>query len=157
MPLPYSVAFEPQVGQPKLGPQSSFFCAEQIDLNQDIQANAQENMRPSPHSFQSAHSRRQGNFKCDLLLHQCPICPIALKYKKNLGNHIRVVHEGIKDYSCEECGHKFSTRSNKLKCKHTMQQSNEIVKAKKHFRCLECPRTFESKAALVDHSVFYHV
>ena len=44
--------------------------------------------------------------------HHCPFCEKKVKGSSNFYNHIRVVHENYKPYTCDVCGNKFSRKTN---------------------------------------------
>ncbi|XP_077302558.1 uncharacterized protein LOC143922967 isoform X2 [Arctopsyche grandis] len=74
----------------------------------------------------------------------CEMCETKFATKGALGTHIKVIHEKIRPYMCDLCGHSFSTKAN-LK-EHSMRHSSE-----RKFICDKCQKSFKTKGALVRH------
>ena len=82
----------------------------------------------------------------------CNQCGNHFSEAKNLKNHIKTVHEGIKDYKCETCGKEFAyLNSLKLHIK-----SCELKQLKPKPICQNCGKdcTYASKLARHQESCF---
>ena len=110
---------------------------------------------------------------------QCTICQQKFSRTQTLDNHIKTVHENVKNYFCENCGKSYSDQSSLRshikdkhkdlkphKCdscnkafnrKHTLKQHVKIIheKARDHM-CKNCSKSFSTKSNLVDHIKSFH-
>ena len=84
---------------------------------------------------------------------KCHICPICDKIlvQSNLNRHVKIVHEGIKNYQCQICEQKFS-RSGKLQ-KHV----KIIHEGIKDYQCHICVKKFGQLKHLKRHVKTVHV
>ena len=79
---------------------------------------------------------------------QCKLCDKHFASKRNLKNHINMVHEGKKPFRCKMCGNNFAT-SLVLK-----RHINTVHDKKKPFKCNFCPKHFGRKDNLKTHKKF---
>ena len=87
----------------------------------------------------SVHSIGDMTFKCEK-------CPFGSMAKSKMRQHISDVHDKIRDYVCEECGHAFSQKSSlktHKQCVHTVGE--------KKFKCDQCPYKSHVKQLLNMH------
>ena len=66
-------------------------------------------------------------------------------YKGNLKQHVKAVHENIREHACNSCGKRF-LQKNKLK-RHTETVHEKI----RVFKCDSCGKTFGMKGKLTSH------
>ena len=80
----------------------------------------------------------------------CPKCPSYYSwYKGNLEKHVSAVHEGQKNYQCQLCKKKFSSKQN---LKYHMDRHE----GKRDHRCQICDKTFTQQANLKYHLEAVH-
>ncbi|XP_058121330.1 zinc finger protein weckle-like [Anopheles ziemanni] len=74
----------------------------------------------------------------------CPICDKKFRRAINVKAHVRLVHDGIKPFICEECGRAFGSKG-ALK-EHYVVHSDD-----RPFKCPHCPMTFKNQSRLKTH------
>ncbi len=77
----------------------------------------------------------------------CNLCSKAFNQKSTLTRHIRIVHEKLKPYSCNECEKTFSTKD--IIYLHTLKE--HPLSNPKPFSCDICIQSFYDKKALRRH------
>ena len=81
------------------------------------------------------HKVGEKKFKCEL-------CPIKFIEAHRLREHVRGVHDKIKDYVCEGCGYATWQKNTLRLHKRTIQCQKRSKKIKCEFKCESC--TFET-------------
>jgi len=76
---------------------------------------------------------------------ECDRCVLKCNSNSNLKRHIKAVHNKIKDFECDRCEFKCSLNSN-LK-RHIKQVHDKI----KNFKCYKCDYTFSANTDLKRH------
>ena len=71
--------------------------------------------------------------------HKCNQCDAKFAKKYNLQQHIKVVHDKIKDHKCDECDAKFATNT---KCAEHKKNLHDRVF---DYECKDCKRKFNKK------------
>ena len=80
----------------------------------------------------------------------CEKCSKTFKRKEHLKDHLKTVHEKVRDYQCDQCGMKFTHE-------HSMRQHVKTVHQKiKEHKCDSCDKTFALKNALILHKKRHH-
>ena len=80
---------------------------------------------------------------------QCPLCDKKL-HKRTMKNHINVIHEGKKQFKCEDCKISFGFKESLKKhiiCIHTTARP---------FKCDICNKDYKFKAQLKEHNEEFH-
>ena len=57
----------------------------------------------------------------------CNICTKTFQAKRTLNLHLRIFHEGKKNYKCESCGKSFSRAENLKKHIHTIHEGHTKI------------------------------
>ena len=91
------------------------------------------------------HKQGEKKYKCEL-------CPTRFIVPSILREHVRVVHEKIKDYGCEDCGYTTGQRSQLRKHKKTILCKKRGNKMKAEFKCEACPFETFYKAQMERHT-----
>ena len=86
--------------------------------------------------------------KCKVT-YSCDQCPYTAKQKIHLAGHVARVHEGVKNFMCEECGTSFWRNSN-LK-KHVRDKHGQ-----KNFTCDKCSYKTSQQRSLKYHMQYVH-
>ena len=90
----------------------------QLSKSQYIESMASENTQnvyhedlPLPNELVlNKHFKKVKNKNCKSLKSgECPICGKVFSESRNLKRHIRMVHEGVKNFKCDLCNKAFST------------------------------------------------
>ncbi|XP_041971288.1 zinc finger protein 883-like isoform X2 [Aricia agestis] len=81
--------------------------------------------------------------------HECPQCSWRFTSKTHLNNHIKIVHERIRNYPCTSCARTFGTKKNLES--HFRTHTNE-----RPYKCEICPKSFRVLAALKKHESCRH-
>ena len=84
---------------------------------------------------------------------QCDICKKVFTQKAHLKEHIRSVHEQVKEYKCKFCLREFYRKPN---FKRHMQSMHMNVAAGEEVGCEECGRMFKTKNSLYKHRRTVH-
>uniref|UniRef100_A0A7S2ZSQ5 C2H2-type domain-containing protein n=1 Tax=Rhodosorus marinus TaxID=101924 RepID=A0A7S2ZSQ5_9RHOD len=80
----------------------------------------------------------------------CTKCLSKFTRRKNLKEHIRVVHDQDRPYGCTVCGRMFGTRNN-------MQRHMKMVHlGEKKFNCGTCGTGFSTKNCVIRHQRKVH-
>ena len=58
----------------------------------------------------------------------CEQCGGEFSGKWNLAEHVKVVHLNVREYRCDECGHEVTTRSNLKKHLIVMNHTSKLDK-----------------------------
>ena len=82
--------------------------------------------------------------------HQCNKCEKSYTFKRDLEQHIKFVHEKIKDVICDTCGKRFKTKT-ELRLHITK------VHDCKQFACTTCHKVFNAKSNLRFHMKYVHL
>ena len=82
--------------------------------------------------------------------HICAICKTKFDNSRDLGKHVKIVHEGEKEYKCEHCGKSFLA---KFKMKRHMRDVHYEIK---EFKCKLCGKSFSQKIHLNNHFKSIH-
>jgi DNA-directed RNA polymerase subunit RPC12/RpoP len=80
----------------------------------------------------------------------CPECGKVLTTRPKLQAHVRVVHQGIKDYACAHCSKSFSSKSN-LDI-HVGSAHTGVLP----YKCDLCEKSFTRKNLLAQHTKAGH-
>ena len=81
-------------------------------------------------------------------LFPCTLCKYKATQQGHLKNHVKMVHERIKD-KCEECDKEFADRSN-------LKKHIRIIHEKFRYKCDQCEKEFKHKQALSSHVRSFH-
>uniref|UniRef100_A0A7S1XBV5 C2H2-type domain-containing protein n=1 Tax=Compsopogon caeruleus TaxID=31354 RepID=A0A7S1XBV5_9RHOD len=75
----------------------------------------------------------------------CSTCDMRFGKRSNLSKHIRIVHERQRPFSCEICGSSFGQQSN------VQSHIRTVHNGERPFHCSICPMAFGQKSALTTH------
>ena len=78
----------------------------------------------------------------------CTLCKYKATQQGHLKNHVKMVHERIKD-KCEECDKEFADRSN-------LKKHIRVIHEKFRYKCDQCEKEFKQKQALSSHVRTFH-
>lgn len=78
----------------------------------------------------------------------CTLCKYKATQQGHLKNHVKAVHERIKDI-CEECNKEFADRSN-------LKKHIRVVHEKVRYKCDKCNKDFKHQPALSSHMRSLH-
>jgi uncharacterized C2H2 Zn-finger protein len=92
---------------------------------------------------------KTGNFIAEQR-YQCKLCPIAVTSESILKEHIKVVHDKIRDYECDVCHAKFGQKHNMIEHKRNVHEKI------KDFKCKECGAMFGRVRGLREHIMLMH-
>ncbi|CAB0034725.1 unnamed protein product, partial [Trichogramma brassicae] len=112
-------------------------------------------------AFEESRFTRKFGLKSDLFRHQkkvhdgpkdytCDQCEKKFANKRNLVLHMTTVHEGRKDYSCDKCEKKFGRKSGLLKHQRIVHEG------RKDFASNNCEKKFGQKPHLLKHQKKVH-
>ena len=83
----------------------------------------------------------------NLKKHECPKCELKMTTAMKVRQHIKTVHDKIKDCICEHCGAAFSARSN-------LQEHVKVVHYNiREYRCDECGFEVTTRTYLRKHLI----
>ncbi|XP_041971291.1 zinc finger protein 182-like isoform X1 [Aricia agestis] len=82
-------------------------------------------------------------------IHECPQCSWRFAEKTNLINHIKAVHERIRNYPCTSCAMTFASKKNLTV--HFRTHTNE-----RPYKCKLCPKSFSVLDGLKKHKSRRH-
>ena len=91
---------------------------------------------------------KQENSQENEPLFPCTLCKYKATQQGHLKNHVRAVHERIKDV-CEQCNKEFADRSN-------LKKHIRIVHEKVRYKCDQCDKDFKHQPALSTHMRSLH-
>ncbi|KFB38477.1 AGAP009010-PA-like protein [Anopheles sinensis] len=74
----------------------------------------------------------------------CPICDKKFRRAINVKAHVRLVHDGIKPFICEECGRAFGSKG-------ALKEHYVVHSDARPFKCPKCPLTFKNQSRLKTH------
>ena len=81
---------------------------------------------------------------------QCRQCGLLLSTKQNLKNHEKIIHLKIKDHVCKECGSAFSK-------KHLLRRHEKVFHLNERDNvCHECGSDFVTISGLREHNKYIH-
>ena len=84
------------------------------------------------------------------LKEKCPLCPMKLRTRVNLQNHMRVVHKSGSEHRCLECSAEFPWKS-------TLDNHVRLVHRKERpFKCGRCDKAFRWSSHLQEHIWVVH-
>ena len=95
-----------------------------------------------------ADTEPQGNSQKKEPLFPCTLCKYEATQQGHLKNHVRAVHERIKDV-CKQCNKEFADRSN-------LKKHIRIVHEKVRYKCDHCDKDFKHQPALSSHMRSLH-
>ncbi len=75
----------------------------------------------------------------------CPQCKRVFSSKANMQNHVRAVHDGVRDYECPECGKAFTRPS------HMLRHIRGVHQDARDFACDRCTSAFAEMDTLREH------
>ena len=78
----------------------------------------------------------------------CPKCPLMFVLQSSIPKHIKEVHEKIKDYVCEECPYKTTS---KMRLEFHQADKHGIDTGRKKLKCSKCPHETFYKTDLKIH------
>ena len=81
---------------------------------------------------------------------KCQNCDQTFKSNNTLRNHLRVVHEGIKNHVCDSCGKAFSSKPN------LTSHITYVHKGVRECTCTICGNLFRDKQVLKSHIMAVH-
>ncbi|XP_041971292.1 zinc finger protein 883-like isoform X2 [Aricia agestis] len=82
-------------------------------------------------------------------IHECPQCSWRFANKTNLNNHIKIVHERIRNYPCTSCARTFGSKKN-------LESHFRTHTKERPYQCEICPKSFRVLAALKKHESCSH-
>ena len=85
---------------------------------------------------------------------QCDICKKVYTQKSHLRQHVRAVHEQVKDHKCNFCGRAFFR---KMHFKRHMQTMHMDIHVYQQVTCGSCGKQFKSTTALYKHNRVVHL
>eukprot|EP00090_Calanus_glacialis_P022186 TRINITY_DN34235_c0_g1_i1.p1 TRINITY_DN34235_c0_g1~~TRINITY_DN34235_c0_g1_i1.p1 ORF type:complete len:519 (-),score=110.42 TRINITY_DN34235_c0_g1_i1:69-1580(-) len=80
-------------------------------------------------------------------LYSCDYCGKLLTSKTKLVNHVKVIHEGIKDFKCKFCDKSFGSKNN------LDLHEGAVHTGKLPYQCYFCNKSFSRKNLLNDHQL----
>ncbi|XP_055710230.1 zinc finger protein OZF-like [Phlebotomus papatasi] len=91
-----------------------------------------------------AEIRRHENTHTKDKIFSCEFCPHKSTCKRNMRNHVKIVHQGVKNFHCPHCERSFGTAKT-LKY-HVLTHTGE-----KPYECTECGKRFTQGGNLTIH------
>ena len=82
--------------------------------------------------------------------HPCDRCDKVFSQKHHLKNHVKVIHDGIRDYKCDSCSKSFP------QAKHLQLHVYTVHEGHKDFKCDECGKLFSRIQHLNKHTDTVH-
>ena len=138
----------PLLGQEKDYPREQLLMKKETEnsiLNEfeQLVSDEQCNLATSLHE-----AEQQKNSQEKEPLFPCTLCKYKATQQGHLKNHVRAVHERIKDV-CEQCNKEFADRSN-------LKKHIRIVHEKVRYKCDQCDKDFKHQPALSAHMRSLH-
>jgi len=90
------------------------------------------------------------NFKGEVVarkLFSCDYCGKLLTSKTKLVSHVKVIHEGVKEYKCKFCDKTFGSKNN-LEIHEGAMHTGKLP-----YQCYYCKKSFSRKNLLNDHQL----
>jgi len=90
--------------------------------------------------------------------HFCSRCSASYRNKKELTDHIKSIHKGLRPYNCSICDSKFSYKKNlKYHEKAVHEIGKSYLKSESNgFQCRQCSDCFFQKSRLIQHMNEFH-
>jgi KRAB domain-containing zinc finger protein len=85
----------------------------------------------------------------------CDICGVSFKSASYLPLHKKVVHGGVKENVCDECGKRFGTKNSLSK--HIMGVHRRKIEGKHQFKCDKCDYITGAANKLKQHNEATHI
>ena len=90
--------------------------------------------------------------------HFCSKCSASYRNTRELTDHIKSIHKGLRPYNCSLCDSKFSCKKN---LKYHEKAVHKIGKSSKNsesnsFQCRQCSDCFFQKSRLIQHMNEFH-
>ena len=101
------------------------------------------------YAYQGGLKAHTQNFHLRIRKFMCNLCEKAFYRKACLEKHQRL-HDGLKPYTCDECGMRFSQRASKRA--HVRNVHLKI----RRFKCKYCGKAFAEKTGLRSHEAAVH-
>lgn len=79
----------------------------------------------------------------------CPTCGLRFSQRGGVGNHVRTVHERLRPFGCSECGRRYASRGD------VTRHEKSVHEKARPFKC-ECGSSFARKSVLVRHRMNVH-
>ena len=86
--------------------------------------------------------------------YSCDLCAYEASSKGALFDHNKAIHSKIKDYSCDLCDYKASV---KRYLKRHMAKHHSKIGDRQNEKCLLCEFTTDSEEVLTEHLISTHV
>lgn len=134
---------------------------EETSLNKTEIINTKNNMKKDDKikregaGFQCVHCGKKiaskDKFKLHLRIHMderpytCHICGKQFRVPAGLNRHIRDVHVGLKEFSCDICSRTFASKA-------TRDDHRRVHTGERPYVCDSCGKTFKTKACLYTHN-----
>ena len=85
--------------------------------------------------------------------HFCSRCSASYHNTRELTDHIKSIHKGLRPYNCSICDSKFSYRQN---LKYHEKAVHGIGKSSNGFQCPQCSDCFFQESRLIQHMNAFH-